>query len=95
VAEYKSMPNATVEIMWLQSLLKELHTSLVHKQLASCDNMSAKYLSLNPVFHSHMKHIEVDYHFNCVQVVQHKLNVHFILTHDQLADGFTKALPQQ
>jgi hypothetical protein len=41
-----------------------------------------------------MKHVEVDYHF--VDYVINKLhNVRFISTNDQVADGFTKALPQR
>jgi hypothetical protein len=28
-----------------------------------CDNLGAKYLSANPIFHGRTKHIEVDYHF--------------------------------
>jgi hypothetical protein len=42
-----------------------------------------------------MKHIEVDYHFVRDQVSKRLLDVRFISTDDQLADGFTKALPQQ
>jgi hypothetical protein len=54
-----------------------------------------KYLSSNPVFHGRMRHIEVDYHLVLDQVLQRKLDVRFISTHDQLADGVTKVLPQQ
>lgn len=94
-AEYKSMANATIEIMWLQMLLEELRVSCPSTTRLWCDNMGAKYLSSNPIFHGRMKHIEVDYHFVRDQVSKRLLDVRFISTDDQLADGFTKALPQQ
>jgi hypothetical protein len=94
-AEYKSMANATAELMWVQSILKELRVSYPPAARLWCDNMGAKYLSSNPVFHGRMKHIEVDYHFVRDQVVKRLLDVRFIPTQDQLADGFTKALSQQ
>jgi hypothetical protein len=56
--------------------------------------MGAKYLSSNPFFHGMMKHVEIDCHFVRDKVVQKLLDVRFIGTDDQLADGFTKALPQ-
>jgi hypothetical protein len=42
-----------------------------------------------------MKHVEIDYHFVRDRVVQKLLEVRFISTEDQLANGFTKPLPQQ
>jgi hypothetical protein len=57
--------------------------------------MGAKYLSSNPVFHGRMKHIEVDYHFMRDQVIKKLLDVRFISTSDQIADGFTKPISQQ
>jgi hypothetical protein len=59
--EYKVMANTTAELMWLQTLLKELHINYSGAHLW-CDNMGAKYLSSNPIFYGRMKHIEVDYH---------------------------------
>jgi hypothetical protein len=56
--------------------------------------MGAKYLVSNLIFHGRMKHVEVDYHFVRNHVIKKLLNVHFISTEDQVADGFTKALPQ-
>jgi hypothetical protein len=56
--------------------------------------MDAKYLSSNPVFHSKMKQMEVDYQFVRDQLMKHLLGVRFISTTDQVTDGFTEALPQ-
>jgi hypothetical protein len=74
-AEYKSMANALIELMWFQALLKELQVSSPKSARLWCDNMGAKYLSSNPVFHGHMKHIEVDYKFVRDQVIKQLLDV--------------------
>ena len=61
-AEYKSHANATAEMIWIQKLLVEL--GVPHPQARLwCDNLGAKYLSANPVFHARTKHIEIDFHF--------------------------------
>ena len=57
-----------------------------------CDNLGATYLSANPVFHARTKHIEIDYHFVRERVAQKLLEIQFIPTGDQVADGFTKPL---
>jgi hypothetical protein len=57
--------------------------------------MGAKYLASNLVFHGRMKHIEVDYHFIRDRVTKKLLDVRFISTDDQVADGFIKTLPQR
>ena len=54
--------------------------------------MGAIYLSANPVFHARTKHIEVDYHFVRERVARRLLDIKFIPTADQVADGFTKPL---
>jgi hypothetical protein len=41
-----------------------------------------------------MNHVEVDYHLVQDRVVKKLLDVQFISTEDQVADGFTKALSQ-
>jgi histone deacetylase 1/2 len=57
-----------------------------------CDNRGAKYLSANLVFHARTKHIEVDFHFVRERVLSNQLQIDFVPTGDQVADGFTKAL---
>jgi histone deacetylase 1/2 len=91
-SEYKAMANATAEIMWVQTLLKELEVKNPHAAKLWCDNLGAKYLSANPVFHARTKHIEVDFHFVRERVTQKLLEIEFIPSGDQIADGFTKPL---
>jgi hypothetical protein len=92
-AEYKAIANATAEIIWVQSLLRELGVSQSRPPVLSCDNIGGTYLSLNPVFHARTKHIEVDFHFVRERVTQKLLQIKFISSKDQLADIFTKQLP--
>jgi hypothetical protein len=84
--------NITVEIMWIQILLRELQVPCPSMAKLWCDNLCAKYLSINPVFHIRIKHIEVDYHFVREQVAQKLLEIDFVSSRDQVADGFTKPL---
>jgi hypothetical protein len=92
-AEYKALANTTAEMICVQKLLQEL--GIPHSPVARlwCDNLGAKYLSSNPVFHARTKHIEIDFHFVRERVAQKLLEVRFISTNDQLADGFTKPIP--
>ncbi|KAK2988806.1 hypothetical protein RJ640_004108 [Escallonia rubra] len=91
-SEYRAVANATTELLWLKSLLRELGISLSRPPTLWCDNLGATYLSANPIFHARTKHIEVDFHYVRDQVSQRLLHIRFISTHDQIADIFTKAL---
>jgi hypothetical protein len=78
--------------MWIQKLLHELKVPHFTAARLWCDNIGAKYLSENPIFHARTKHIEIDYHFVREHVAQKLLDIRFISSRDQVADGFTKAL---
>jgi hypothetical protein len=90
--EYKIIANAMAEIMWIQTLLQELGISTPQAAKLWCDNIGAKYLSANPIFHARTKHIEVDYHFVRERVTRKLLEIDFVPSRDQVVDGFTKAL---
>ena len=78
--------------MWIQTLLCELGIKVPQAARLWCGNIGATYLSANPVFHARTKHIEVDFHFVRERVARKLLEIKFIPTEDQLADGFTKPL---
>lgn len=61
--EYKTVANTTCEMLWIQSLLKELAISLIYPPTLWCGNLCATYLSINPVLHSRIKHVELNFHF--------------------------------
>ena len=94
-AEYKSLANATAEVIWIESVLKELGIKVNEVPCLWCDNMGATYLSANPIFHARTKHIEIDFHFVRERVAQKMLDLRFISTKEQIADGFTKPLPSR
>jgi hypothetical protein len=74
------MTDATAEIMWVQSVLHELQVSGSRCARLWCDNMGTKYLTSNPIFHRHIKHVKVDYHFIRNRVLQRLLDIQFIST---------------
>lgn len=91
-AEYRTLATTTAELSWLCILFKELKVFLSHVPVLWCDNVSAITLSVNPVFHSRTKDLEVDYHFVHEKVLRKDLNVGFVSSKDNLADIFTKPL---
>jgi hypothetical protein len=62
-AEYRAVANGMAEACWLRQLLVKLHSPLSQTTLVYCNNVSAVYLSTNPVRHQHTKHVEIDPHF--------------------------------
>jgi histone deacetylase 1/2 len=91
-AEYKALADGTAEVIWLQYLLTDLQVPSVSAPIIWCDNLGATYLSTNPIFHAHTKHVEVDYHFVRNHVAKKEIQIRFIPSWDQLADVFTKPL---
>ncbi|GKA32059.1 ribonuclease H-like domain-containing protein [Tanacetum coccineum] len=92
-AEYRGVVNVVAETCWLRNLLRELHTPLFTATLVYCDNVSAVYLSTNPVQHQRTKHIEIDIHFVRDLVADGHIRVLHVPSRYQYADVFTKGLP--
>jgi len=73
-AEYRSLAQASAEILWMQSLLKELRVPISVPQV-HCDNLSVVSLAHNPVLHSRTKHMELDIFFVREKVLNKSLHM--------------------
>uniref|UniRef100_A0ACD5VVJ9 Uncharacterized protein n=1 Tax=Avena sativa TaxID=4498 RepID=A0ACD5VVJ9_AVESA len=92
-AEYRAVANAVADCVWLRQLLDELSSPPSKATVVFCDNISAVYMSTNPVHHRRTKHIELDIHFVREKVALGELRVVHVPTTQQLADIMTKGLP--
>lgn len=88
-----TVANAVAETCWLRHLLGELHRPPCRATLVYCDNISAVYLSTNPMQHQCRKYIEIDLNFVRDKVATGTVRVLHVLTSSQHADIFTKGLP--
>lgn len=88
-AEYRAVAYTVAETVWIRKLLHDLGITLPSPVRVYCDNVSATYLTANPVHHDRSKHIAVDYHFVRERVAHGDLVVRHVPTKLQLADIFT------
>lgn len=93
-SEYRSVANLTTDVIWLQSVFKELGIQLLHIPKLWCDNSGAVALAANPVFHSRTKHVEVDIHFIREKISAKQIEIGYVPAVDQVADIFTKPLAE-
>jgi hypothetical protein len=71
----------------------ELHSPLSRVTLIYYDNVSAIYLSSNPIQHQCTKHIEINLRFILKRVAVRDVRVLHVPTISQFTDIFTKGLP--
>ncbi|CAH9084965.1 unnamed protein product [Cuscuta europaea] len=94
-AEYRAIAYTVQDTLHIRSVLFELGWPISEPVHLLCDNISASYLTANPVQHARSKHIQIDYHFVHERVAHGDLIVKHVPTHLQLADIFTKSLSSQ
>nr|GFA09954.1 NBS-containing resistance-like protein [Tanacetum cinerariifolium] len=92
-AKYQGVTNVVAETAWIWNLLLELHAPLSTATLIYCDNVSAVYLSTNPVQHQRTKHIEIDIYFVREYVASGQVGILHVPSRFQYAYIFTKGLP--
>ena len=91
-AEYRALANTAADLAWVRQVLLDLKIFLPQPPTIHCDNLSALALSSNPVYHSRIKHLDIDFHFVRERVQKKDLFVQYIPTEEQVADIFTKGL---
>lgn len=52
------MALTTAEITWITYILRNIGVSLSTAPILFCDNLSALYMTVNPVLHARTKHVE-------------------------------------
>lgn len=90
-AEYRSVASTTAEIIWLESFLSEVGIQPKRKPII-WDNLSTLSLSANPVLHSRMKYIKINFYFVHEKVIRGKLSISHLLAAYQRVDILTKSL---
>nr|GEV09223.1 retrovirus-related Pol polyprotein from transposon TNT 1-94 [Tanacetum cinerariifolium] len=92
-AEYVALSASCAQVMWMSTQLQDYGFNY-NKITLCCDSQSAIAISYNPVQHSNTKHIHTWYRFIKEQVKNGIIELYFFRTEYQLADMFTKALPE-
>nr|GEX84008.1 retrovirus-related Pol polyprotein from transposon TNT 1-94 [Tanacetum cinerariifolium] len=93
-AEYVSLSACCAQVLWMRTQLIDYGFHF-DKIPMYCDPNAAIAISCNPVQHSRTKHIDVIYHFIKEKVENGIVELFFVGTEYQLADLFTKALPEE
>ena len=96
-AEYVAASEAAKEAIWLRNYLLDLGiiSNLPRSITVYCDNTGAVANSKEPRSHKATKHIERKYHIIREIVRRGDVQVEKIATLENLADPFTKSLPQK
>nr|GEU37220.1 retrovirus-related Pol polyprotein from transposon TNT 1-94 [Tanacetum cinerariifolium] len=93
-AEYVSLSACCAQVLWMRTQLTDYGFHF-DKIPMYCDSKAAIAISCNPVQHLRTKYIDVRYHFIKEKVKKGIVELFFVGTEYQLADLFTKALPEE
>ena len=93
-AEYVVQIHAAKEAMWLKTFINEIRGGQEGPLTIMADNQSTIALAKDNKFHSRTKDMDLQYHFICEAIRDKRIKMQYILTMDNVADIFTKALPK-
>nr|GEZ52294.1 putative RNA-directed DNA polymerase [Tanacetum cinerariifolium] len=93
-AEYVSLSACYDQVLWMRTQLTDYGFHF-DKIPMYCDSKATIAILCNPVQHSRTKHIDVRYQFIKEKVEKGIVELFYVGTEYQLADLFTKALPEE
>nr|GEZ59899.1 Gag-Pol polyprotein [Tanacetum cinerariifolium] len=92
-SKYVAVSSCCAQVLWMRTQLTD-YGFFYDKVPIYCDSNSAIAISCNPVQHTRTKHIDVRYHFIKDHVEKGTIELYFVGIEYQLADLFTKSLPE-
>jgi hypothetical protein len=92
--EYIVAGHCCAQLLWMRQTLRDYGYKLSKVPLL-CDNQSAICMADNPVKHSRIKHIDIQYHFLRDHQQKGVIKIAYVSTHNQLADISTKPLDEK
>jgi hypothetical protein len=93
-AEYITAGHCCAQLLWMRQTFRDYGYKLSKVPLL-CDNESAIRMPDNPVEHSRIKHIDIQYHFLRDHQQMGDIEIAYVSTKEQLADIFTKPLDEK
>jgi len=89
-----ALREAVKEHLWLRTLFNQIPELKkgYNDYILYTDSQSAIELAKNPEHHARTKHIDIQYHFVREKTQNGLINLKYISTKEQLADGLTKPL---
>jgi hypothetical protein len=94
-AEYIATTSCCTQVLWMKQTLTDVQVEYDDPIPIYCDNTSSISISKNPLMHSKTSHIPIKYQFLWYQVAEKNIRVEYVGTKEQVADIFTKSLPQE
>nr|GEX60614.1 retrovirus-related Pol polyprotein from transposon TNT 1-94 [Tanacetum cinerariifolium]GEX63333.1 retrovirus-related Pol polyprotein from transposon TNT 1-94 [Tanacetum cinerariifolium] len=92
-SEYVAVSSCCAQVLWIHTQLTD-YGFFYDKVPIYCNSKSAMAFSCNRTQHSRIKHIDVRCHFIKDHVEKGTIELYFVGTEYQLADLFTKSLPE-
>lgn len=93
-SEYMALAESAKEAIFLRSFLEEMGFGDLADVTIFNDNLGAKKLAENPIFHARSKHINVRHHFVRQALRENMIHIEHVSTEDMGADILTKGLPR-